>query len=118
MQGRGERQAANEAAFREVNERRASLDRHALGEWAEGGELFEFVCECGNGGDGCEGRIEMTMSEYDTVRRQDDRFAVVPGHETSEIETVVERNERYVVVDKIDSLEPIVADDPRGAPSD
>jgi hypothetical protein len=113
---RDERRAANEAVFREVNERRAAIDRQAEEGWAESGELFEFVCECGVEG-GCEGRIEMTLQEYDAVRKQDDRFAVMPGHESPEIETVVERNERYVVVDKIRALEPLVEDDPRGAPS-
>jgi hypothetical protein len=112
---RAERQAANEAAFREVNERRAAIDRGAEATWAEGDELFEFVCECGAGG--CEGRIEMTLQEYDAVRDQDDRFSVLPGHESPEIETVAERHERYVVVDKIPELEPLVGDDPRGAPS-
>ena len=111
---REQRQAANEAVYRETNERRASVDRQA--QWADSGELFEFVCECGAGG-GCEGRIEMTLGEYDAVRQQDDRFTVVPGHESSEIEAVTERNERYVVVDKIPALEPLVADDPRNAPS-
>ena len=114
MVTREERQAANEAVYRETNERRAAVDRHA--EWADSGELFEFVCECGAGG-GCEGRIEMTLDEYDAVRQQDDRFTVVPGHESPEIEAVAERHERYVVVDKIPALEPLVEDDPRGAPS-
>ena len=114
MVTRTERQAANEAVYRETNERRAAVDKQAA--WAESGELFEFVCECGADG-GCEGRIEMTLDDYDAVRQQDDRFAVVPGHESPEIEAVVERHERYVVVDKLPELEPLVEDDPRGAPS-
>src|SRR5215211_6930172 len=116
MNTRDERRAANEAVLREVNERRAALDRPAEEAWAERDELFEFVCECGVEG-GCGGRIEMTLEEYDAVREQDDRFPVVPGHETPEIETVVERHERYVVVDKLPALEPLVDDDPRDAPS-
>ena len=106
----------NEGLFREVNERRAAIDREAAEAWAESDELFEFVCECGMEG-GCEGRVEMTLAEYDAVRRQDDRFSVVPGHESPEIEAVVERRERYVVVDKLPELEQFVDDDPRGAPS-
>jgi hypothetical protein len=114
VQDRDERQASNEAVFRQVNERRAGIDRQAP--WAKGGDLFEFVCECGVEG-GCEGRVEMSLQEYDLVRAQDDRFALVPGHETPAIETVVESHERYVVVDKIAALEHLVEDDPRGAPS-
>ena len=116
MSTRDERRAANEAVLREVNERRAALDRPAEESWAESGERFEFVCECGVEG-GCGGRIEMTLQEYDAVRQQDDRFPVVPGHESPEIETVVERNERYVVVDKRPAYEPLVEDRPRDAPS-
>ena len=106
----------NEALLREVNERRAAIDRNAHDEWAETGELFEFVCECGAEG-ACEGRVQMTLDEYDAVRQQDDRFPVVPGHESSDVERVVERRERYFVVDKLAELEPLVEDDPRGAPS-
>jgi len=113
---RDERRAANEAVLREVNERRAAIDRPAEDAWADSGELFEFVCECGVAG-GCEGRIEMTLQEYDAIREQDDRFPVLPGHESPEIENVVERHERYVVVDKIRAFESLVEDDPRGAPS-
>jgi hypothetical protein len=113
---RADRQAVNEGLFREVNERRAAIDRDAAESWAEGGELFEFVCECGVEG-GCEGRVEMTLEEYEAVRRQDDRFSVVPGHESPELETVVERHERYVVVDKLPEFEQLVEDDPSGAPS-
>jgi hypothetical protein len=112
---RAERRAKNEALLREVNERRAAIDREAGDSWADANELFEFVCECG--AEDCEERIELTLDEYDEVRQQDDRFPVVPGHGSPEIETVVERHERYVVVDKKPELEPLVADDPRGAPS-
>ncbi len=116
MVTRDERQATNEALFREVNERRAAIDRKAREGWAESGELFEFVCECGVEG-GCEERVEMTLQEYDAVRQQDDRFALVPGHESPELEAIVERNARYVVVDKAGKFEDLVDDDPRGAPS-
>jgi hypothetical protein len=50
----------------------------------------------------------MTPDEYERVRSQRDRFAVVPGHENSEIEHVVERDDRYVVVDKLDEAERFV----------
>jgi hypothetical protein len=47
----------------------------------------------------------MTLDEYERVRSQRDRFALVPGHENSAIERVVERDDRYVVVDKLDEAE-------------
>jgi hypothetical protein len=112
-----ERRARNEALVREVNERVAALDRQA----AETGVLpagthFDFHCECGRAG-GCDAKISMTLAEYEPVRAQDDRFALADGHETPELERVVTRTDRYVVVDKIEAAEPFVTDDPRGSPN-
>jgi hypothetical protein len=45
------------------------------------------------------------------VREENDRFAVVPGHEDEQIERVVERAERYVVVDKLPQAERFVGAD-------
>ena len=113
MEERLERQARNEALAREVNERVNVLHREAVG---GDGDTFGFHCECGRHG-GCPERVWMTLAEYDVVRAQDDRFALVPGHETDELEHVVEANERFVIVDKVDEAEHLVADDPRGRPS-
>jgi hypothetical protein len=113
MEKRLERQARNEALLREVNERINAIDRAAA---TGDGDTHGFHCECGREG-GCEERIWMTLEEYDVVRAQDDRFALVPGHETDELEYVVESTERFVIVDKVDAAEPLVADDPRGKTS-
>lgn len=108
------RQARNEALFREVNERIAQLGDSAQA-WSPDG-LVEFLCECGVDG-GCGERIRVTLGVYETVRAQDDRFIVRAGHETPELERAVDWTDEYVIVDKVDAAEPIVADDPRGAPS-
>jgi hypothetical protein len=42
----------------------------------------------------------MTLVEYEAVRAEPTRFAVVPQHELPEIETAVERHPNYVVVEK------------------
>ena len=122
MNGRLDRQARNEAVMREVNEwienlhkatEEANVDREE--------KLFKFFCECGkgDGGDvGCEELVEMTIGEYEAVRAQDDRFALRPGHEQEALESVVARNERFVIVDKKPNAERFVANDPRGAPSE
>jgi hypothetical protein len=57
----------------------------------------------------------MTVAEYEEIRQQDDRFALLPGHETEELETVLRRTERYVIVDKKPEAESSIEDDPRGA---
>ena len=111
---RFERQARNEALFREVNERIAQLGERAEA-WSPDGTV-EFLCECGEEG-GCGQRVRVPIAVYEEVRSQDDRFVVRPGHETPEIERAVEWTEAYVVVDKVPAAEPYVEDDPRGAPS-
>ena len=117
MDERLERQARNEAFVREVNERINALNREAAESGAvEGDESFRFHCECGREG-GCPEEFWMTLAEYEVVRAQDDRFALVPGHETDGLERVVERNERFLIVDKVDEVEAFVADDPRGRTS-
>jgi hypothetical protein len=113
MNARFERQARNEALMREVNERIEALEKEAAD--LESSDLFELICECGR--EGCTTLVQLTVAEYEEVRTQDDRFAVSPGHETSGLEDVVSRNERWVLVDKVPEAEPFVADDPRDAPS-
>lgn len=110
-----ERQARNEALVREVNERIDALDRDAerIGSTPPD-STFGFHCECGRGSGGCLETVWMTLAEYDRVREQDDRFVLAPGHETSALERVVERTERYLIVDKVAEVERFVEDDPRG----
>lgn len=107
MNVRDERMARNEAFLREVNER-----IHEVGERLQvlpDDELLDFRCECGR--PDCESSVPLTASEYEHVRSDNDRFAVIPGHEDGAIERVVERNDRYVVVDKRAGAEPFVGAD-------
>jgi hypothetical protein len=97
---REERAAKNEALFRAVN-REIEQAAEEVGD----GEL-EVLCECGR--DGCHGTIALTSTEYDRVHVERDRFVVLPGHETLEIENVVDRTDRYVVVDKFGEAEDVV----------
>jgi hypothetical protein len=107
MDVRDERLASNEALLREVNER-----IHEIGENLQvlpDGELLDFRCECGS--PACESPVSMTAAEYEDVRSDNDRFALLPGHENEQIERVMERTERYVVVDKRPEAEPFVGAD-------
>jgi hypothetical protein len=106
VEERLERQAQNEAMMRTVNEKIADLDRGAAA-WADADQTFDFVCECGRIS-GCDSRVPMTLAQYGRVRAQRDRFAVVPGHQTDDIEYVVEANELYCIVDKRDEVEHLV----------
>jgi hypothetical protein len=105
---RFERQARNEALFREVNERIAELRESSAG-------TIEVHCECGL--ERCGKRLQIPAGVYEQVRSQDDRFVVVPGHETPDLEYAVDWTDDYVIVDKVAAAEWLVEDDPRGAPS-
>ncbi len=89
-----ERAARNEALFREVNEQVEILAARLH----EPPEPIGFLCECSNGD--CSEHVFLTRSEYEQVRRDSRRFILLPGHEAPEIERVVERQERYLVVEK------------------
>jgi hypothetical protein len=114
---RPERQARNEGLVRLVNEQIDALDQQAEEQgWPPPDRRFDFHCECGREG-GCPAMVAMTLEEYDRVRSEDDRFALLPGHENPEIERVVERHEHFLIVDKKSQVEPLVENDPRGAAS-
>jgi hypothetical protein len=111
MSERGRRIGLNEAVFREVNERIEKLaDSFDFRD-----EPLDLVCECGDAE--CVERISMTRDAYEAVRRESHRFAVYPGHELPDVETVVERHKTYHVVAKNHGEPKIVAEetDPRRA---
>jgi nitrate reductase alpha subunit len=90
---REERLAANEALFREVNERiKAIVDQFQT-------QALDIVCECVK--DDCALTISLSNGEYDQLRSSGTHFAVVPGHEEPEIEVVVQRQKNYFVVEKV-----------------
>jgi hypothetical protein len=91
---RGERAATNQSLFREVNERVEDIAK-ALGLQQES---VDFICECAH--KECPERLEMTVAEYEAVRRVPTHFAVAEGHELPDVERVVNRTSRYNVVAK------------------
>jgi predicted NBD/HSP70 family sugar kinase len=94
---REERLAQNEALFREVNERVVEVATHFIEVEAKG-QAVEFTCECGRRD--CTETMAMTVAEYQAIRAESTRFAVLPAHELPEVESVVERHSTYVVVEK------------------
>jgi len=91
-EGRQERAARNAAVFREVNERLEELR-------APTASFIDFVCECAQVD--CVEQILLTVSEYEALRREPERFAVSSGHDNPDVDRVVAEGERYVVVEKI-----------------
>jgi hypothetical protein len=89
------RAAANEATIRDVNE---GIER---GQWpGEEDSPVGFRCECARLG--CNRLVELTVREYEEIRAHPKRFVVVPGHESPEIESVIDVRPGYVIVEKQD----------------
>jgi hypothetical protein len=100
-----QRVAMNEATFRKVNE--------GMEAGQDPSGLLTFVCECGRLR--CNRLIQLTRAEYEGIRTNPRRFAIVDGHEILEAEEIVERHDRYLVVEKSGDPEAAIVEhrDPR-----
>ena len=107
MDAREQQTARNEALWREVNDRIDEADEAMR--ILPSDSLLSFHCECGQ--QDCTEMVSLTPSEYREVRSDIDRFAVVPGHEQADLERVIKRTERYLLVDKLPAAEPLVGGD-------
>jgi hypothetical protein len=106
------RRARNEALFREVNERIEELEAGLTGYGEDDSLLVGFVCECSR--EDCGETIEVTRAHYNAVRNESTRFLVLPGHETPDLERVVDRHPHFLVVEKLgDAGDIAAAEDPR-----
>ena len=95
---RQSRLARNQALFRDVNE---TVNEVSAG-WRQSADPdTDWVCECAS--ETCSVRMPLTHFEYEAVRANPTHFAVAPAdsHVFLEVERVVERNDRYWVVEKI-----------------
>lgn len=98
MPSREERLAANEARFRDINQS-AQPRRESQG-------TGRFICECADRS--CTTWITVPPEVYAAVRADSHKFIVAPGHETPDIESVIERCDGYFVIAKPDSVEHII----------
>jgi hypothetical protein len=78
---RGE--ATRQAHRRNRNERRVDI----------------FVCECGD--PHCFGRLNLSRTEYETVRAYPNHFVILANHENPDAESVVTENNRFAVVETL-----------------
>jgi hypothetical protein len=109
MATRRERIALNEAMFREGNERMSAWQER---QEAPGTEKLRFLCECADRA--CREHVSLTMPEYEAVRADPMHFAIVPGHDRPDVETVIERYDNYVVIEKDEDVRGIAErTDPR-----
>jgi len=102
------RAAANEATIRDVNE---GIER---GQWpGEEDTPVGFRCECARLG--CNRLVELTVREYEGVRANPRWFVILPGHQLSDVETVVEARSGYLIVEKQNQAAEVAEQhDPRG----
>ena len=104
-----ERLVRNQLVFREVNDRirevrkRFDLDGPT-----------DFVCECS--GEDCTDTVSLALDEYDGVRSGPTLFVIAPGHETLEVEQVVDVNDRFMLVQKFKLTDEVVETYKRRSP--
>ena len=91
---RAEHIAQNEAVYRSVNEKIEDLNRA----FAPVLESMAIVCECGDAS--CAMQIEVDLATYERVRTDSVLFFVVPGHEITDVEDVVDERDGYNIVRK------------------
>jgi hypothetical protein len=93
-----DRAARNQSLFREYNEHLQPIN--AAHNWVDP-PYADWVCECAD--EACDVPVQLTVAEYEAVRSDPHRFFVAPSddHVVTEVERVVERQERYWVVEKI-----------------
>ena len=94
MDERGRRIGLNEAVYREVNERLRDINEA----FAQLTDTMDLICECGDAQ--CHERLAMTPTAYEALRADALLFVIAPGHETPEVERVVEAREDYEIVRK------------------
>ena len=106
------RLAANEALFRDVNERIKETSLSIDGpDVEETSRYLEFLCECADAR--CRDHVQVTLEEYEEVRSESTNFLVRPGHENGGIESIVWSSQRFVVVEKVVAEDFLEATDPR-----
>ena len=104
---REERLADNEAMFRFANERMAAWDEVRASEAIE-----HYFCECAD--PDCQQKVALHKADYEAVRSDSRRFVTRPGHEIPDVETVIEKHDGWVVIEKDPEVtEAVQRTDPR-----
>jgi len=94
------RLAENEVILRQLNTEIKEFVLQDAPNEAFAKQPLRFFCECSNFD--CRERIPITAKEYDELHRGDKNFIIRPGHNTPEIENVVDDKDTYMVVEKHD----------------
>jgi hypothetical protein len=101
-----ERLVRNQVLFREVNDRISDVaDRFDVVDGTD------FVCECSR--EDCTQTLHLELSEYEGVRSRPTVFVIARGHESPEVEIVIEENDRFALVEKTHAVEIVIESDSR-----
>ena len=92
IEERERRIAKNETVFREVNERLKAVNEV----FSSFSGTMEIVCECGD--IACTLQLTIAPSEYEHIRSNARYFAVIPGHDSADVERVVASRDGYDIV--------------------
>jgi hypothetical protein len=108
MGQREERVGHNESISRDINE---GIERGHEGTTRT--DHVRMTCECGQ--DRCDRVIAISIAEYEQIRSDPRRFAVVQGHVLEDVEQIVSETDRFVVVQKLgDAAHEAEEENPRG----
>jgi hypothetical protein len=94
----GERAARNQSLYRSINEKVKELNQT----FSEAGIAdSEWICECAS--TDCTLRIPASLHEYEAVRSNPRAFIISPGHLYPQVERVLNQNNRFMTVEKLDN---------------
>jgi hypothetical protein len=95
MTSRHERLVENQQSSRYANERMHEL---VLNQAAVDGHLVPFLCECAD--NGCGGRIDATLDQYEDAHLNRDDYFIVRDHLRVEGEEIIGGEDGYDIVRK------------------
>jgi hypothetical protein len=91
---RAERLKENQVSFKLANERLGSV----VAERVSAPERVPFLCECAD--PTCMATVELTLEDYRAVRAHERHFLMLPEHQRSPGEEIVERRDGYEIAEK------------------
>ena len=102
-----QKKTENEAVFREYNEK-IQKGRDRVNKLAREDNqpdliddtnlMLQYLCECSD--ENCRSRIGLMLNTFNEIHTNRKWFVIVDGHESLEIETVLERRPEYTIVEK------------------
>jgi hypothetical protein len=94
-----DRQKRNEKLLRAMNtQAKTSIKKYFHYEEDVQATPIEFACECSDLN--CDKRVRVSIADYETIHANKSHYIVVDGHQLTDIETVVNKVNGYLVVQK------------------